>query len=213
LPDVVDVRGGEALLAARERGPVVVVSWHSGIGEAVLAALHRLGQSGVLVRRRPGPSILGFAPLESGGTRLRDTSAFMGALKHAQAGGLVVLFIDTLPANSTAFDRSMVFLDRLVELPRGPAALERLAGASIFCVDANWADGGGSPFLSRLEPLAPPPISRPALSGGDEGVSMEHLARHFETRLRDRPGELWPVSLRSLASAPRSPDPPPRCDA
>jgi hypothetical protein len=205
LPDLVDVRGGEALLDARKRGSVILVAWHAGIGAAVPAALQRLGQSGVLIRHRGGRSMLGFATLSSGGTLRERTAALIGALKHAQAGGLVILFIDTLPLGRITFDPPrVVLLDRLVWLPRGPAALRRLTEAPIFCAEASWASAAGPPFLVRFERLEPTPITSSASSGDDEGALTKDLARHFETRLRDRPGDLWPLSLRSLASAPQS---------
>jgi hypothetical protein len=146
--------------------------------------------------------------------RLRDrTAAFMGAVKHAQAGGLVVFFIETLPEQPTAPDPALVFLDRLVWLPRGPTALQRLTEAPIFCTESTWAGTAGSPFLTRFERLEPTPITRSAHSRDDEDALTQHLARRFEMWLRDRPGDLWPLSLRGLASAPRSPGAPLRYGA
>ncbi len=214
LPDLVEVSGGESLVDARSRGPVIVVAWHAGIGAAVLAGLERLGQSGVVVRQRRAKPVLGFSNVVVSGASLSSrTAAFLGALKHVRAGGLVVFFIDAVPFDPR-LERSIAFLDRRLELPRGPAALQRLTGAPLFHAEACWTGAAGTPFLARFEDLTPLlEMIQPAGAGDDERLRIELIARHFETRLRERPGDLWPVSLRQLATAPKTEGLPLRSDA
>lgn len=214
LPDLVEVCGGASLVDARSRGPVIVVAWHAGIGAAVLAGLERLGQSGVVVRQRRVKPVLGFSTVVVLGASLSSrTAAFLGALKHVRAGGLVVFFIDAVPFDPR-LERSVPFLDRRIELPRGPAALQRLTGAPLFQAEACWTGANRTPFSARFEDLTPLlEMVQPAGAGDDERLRIELIARHFETRLRARPGDLWPVSLRQLASAPKTESLPLRSDA
>lgn len=216
LPDLVEVSGGESLVDARSRGPVIVVAWHAGIGAAVLAGLERLGQSGVVLRQRRDRPMLGFSTVVVLGSSLSSrTAALLGAAKHLRAGGLVVFFIDALPIYP-GVERSVAFLDRRIDLPRGPVALERLTGAPLFHAEACWTGAAGTPFLARFEDLTP--LLETVQPAGvrhddDERQWIELIARHFETWLRERPGELWPVSLRELATAQKTENLPLRSDA
>ena len=214
LPDLVEVSGGESLVDARSRGPVIVVAWHAGIGAAVLAGLERIGQSGVVVRARRAKPMLGFSTVVVWGPSLSSrTTAFLDALKHVRAGGLIVFFIGALPVYPRR-ERSVAFLDRRIELPRGPAALQRLTGAPLFHAEACWTGAAGTPFLARFEDLTPLLEKvQPAGVGDDERPRIELMARHFETRLRERPGDLHPLSLRQLAAVPKAESLPLRSDA
>jgi lauroyl/myristoyl acyltransferase len=207
MPDLVSLSGGEALLSARAAGPAIVVAWHSGFGSALLAALHRLGQDGVVARHRQGAPLLGFSTVRSTGPIRCRTEAFLTLLARVRAGGLAVLFIDIRPPGRRVQANPVTLFDRSVELPRGPAALRRLSGAPIFCAETRWTGAPDTPFQVRLEELG-------TAGGSDaEAALTDGLARYFETRLSATPSDLWPASLRLLAAAPRTAERPPRSAA
>jgi len=184
------IDGAEALLEARAAGrPVVLVSWHAGLVALVGAALVALDLDALVLRHRGGIDRAGLVHVTTQGNEAR---ALHRAVRHARGGGLVLVVLDVHHLRVPTAGRTALLGHRVI-LPRGPAAIARLADAELMCI---------APRLSRrgIEVHVSVPLPRDA----DDRVTMDHVAAWWQRWLELHPGDLWPESARAIASYPRA---------
>jgi lauroyl/myristoyl acyltransferase len=196
LRNLVEIYGEDALKARGARG-ALVVSWHWGLGAALLAALGRIGETGLVLRYRDDLEAPVFASIVTGDELKTRAQAVEAALRRLRAGGVVVIFQDVYGPEEALLTRPLPLWSRDVRLPAGPASLARLGRADVYVAHAFWR--GGSPPI-RVE--IAPPIAPPGTADG-EWAWTEDLGRRFERAILLDPGELWPVSLRFIERSPR----------
>lgn len=221
----------EPLLAARRAGrPTVLVPWHGGIVNALGGALVRLALPALIVRfhapRHPVPGLT--YALTQGG----HAAALMRAVRHARAGGLVVLPVDVNPHGAAAAPAEAQEVEAPATLtsPRNPP-VESTFGIGPSA-SATRADGSEEPegtalllgrrvrvpegpaALARLADAVLIPVAVDLTSRGltvtcFDPVAPDHVDVHgalvaaWERRLRAQPGTVGLDSLRRLLAWPR----------
>ncbi|MCC6621935.1 MAG: hypothetical protein IT385_11805 [Deltaproteobacteria bacterium] len=189
IAPLVRVVGAQRLARARAAGrPVVLVAWHAGLVALLGAALVALDLEALVLRHHEGSDADGIAHVS---TRGGSALALHRAVRHARAGGVVLIVLDVLQLERPTAGRTPL-LGRRVQLPRGPAALARLAGADLVCVAPRLGPRGVEVHLSD-------PLPR----GDDDRATMIGVARWWESWLLSHPGDLWPESARAIARYPR----------
>ena len=195
LRSLVEIRGADALKARGARG-ALVVSWHWGLGAALLVALARVGETGHVLRYSNDLEEPEFASIVTGDELKTRAQAVEAAVRSLRAGGVVVLFQDVYAPEEALPTRPIPLWSRVVRLPAGPASLARLGRADVYVGHAFWR-GGSPPIRVDIEPPIAPPETADA-----EWAWAEELWRHFERAILLDPGELWPVSLQFIERSP-----------
>jgi lauroyl/myristoyl acyltransferase len=193
LVNAIEVRGSPVLEEQRRAGrPVVVVSWHSGVGAAVTAGLARAGWRGIVLRRGHWEThdVPGFTFASSGASPEKRAQALVRGLETLRRREAVVIFFEIAPPMVHHPSRS--FLGRSARFHNGPAALARLAGAALVPVEGRLT--GGRLILEIFPAVA---------AGATDDETTGRLAAFFEARIRRHPGRLWRSSLERLVSRSR----------
>lgn len=188
---------GSALAGLRP--PLILGTFHAGAVHALGPALERL--PGPVLALRDGPLFRPRPPLELATTEGDDQSraaVFHRALTCLRRGGFVALALDVAPGPVLR----VPCLGRALELPRGPFALARLAGAPIVPVAARWR--GSKVEVAAGEPLVPlgkqasVEGERPEQDGERETALAAAAASWLERYLNAAPAETGLGLLRRL---------------
>ncbi len=179
----------EILTELRARGePAVLVMTHVGPLTASIAALVRLGETGLVLRRYFRELLLpGFDCCPTGDGM--GGHALKRAVERVRAGGIVVLPLEG-PGDGAPVD----VLGKSVRVARGALLLSRLTGAPLVPVSTLWRGDG------RIEVAFHEPIRRPDASPEVRDAEVARALGGFvERTMRSAPGQVWIFRLSDLA--------------
>jgi len=187
-----DVRAAAAAAAAIAAGRgLVVATWHAGLVAGIGATLVHLGARPLVLRYHEADDERDDGSVINVVTRGRPAAALHDAIRHARAGGAVVVALDA-PAHPRRLDPPFTLLGRALHLPRGAAAIARLGRADLVAgAVVRRGLGLGLVTSARLPVVA------------DDVATMRGVVAWWDAWLRARPADLWPEGAAALARHPR----------